>query len=74
MAFEIINLLKKVLILVHKEFLMNQWIGRIEEFLPTARIGKIQVVLCDTFEKEIVIGMIQTMYSKFSQKSILNLV
>ena len=43
---------------------MNQWIERIEEFLPTARIGKIQAGICDTFEKEIVIGMIQTMYSK----------
>lgn len=65
MALKIISLLKKkVLILVHKEFLMNQWIERIEEFLPTARIGKIQAGTCDTFEKEIVIGMIQTMYSK----------
>ena len=65
MALKIISLLKKkVLILVHKEFLMNQWIERIEEFLPTARIGKIQAGTCDTFEKDIVIGMIQTMYSK----------
>jgi superfamily II DNA or RNA helicase len=55
---------KKTLILVHKEFLMNQWIERIGEFLPSARVGKIQA---NTFEVEgmdIVIGMIQTMYSR----------
>ena len=33
---------RKTLIIVHKEFLMNQWIERIKEFLPNARIGKIQ--------------------------------
>ena len=55
---------KKTLILVHKEFLMNQWIERIEEFLPTATVGKIQAQLCDTEDKDIVIGMIQTMYNK----------
>jgi superfamily II DNA or RNA helicase len=43
MALKIISeLKKKTLIIVHKEFLMNQWIERIEEFLPGARIGKIQ--------------------------------
>ena len=65
MALKIIaELKKKTLILVHKEFLMNQWIERIGEFLPSARVGKIQ---CSKFEVEgndIVIGMIQTMYSR----------
>lgn len=55
---------KKTLILVHKEFLMNQWIERIEEFLPGACIGKIQAQICDIDQKDIVIGMIQTMYNK----------
>ena len=27
---------------MHKEFLMDQWIERIKEFLPTATVGKIQ--------------------------------
>lgn len=65
MALKIIaELKKKTLILVHKEFLMNQWIERISQFLPSARVGKIQ---CSKFEVEgndIVIGMIQTMYSR----------
>ena len=65
MALKIVSLLKKkTLILVHKEFLMNQWIERIEEFLPGARVGKIQASVCDTENKDIVIGMIQTMYNK----------
>ena len=58
------NLKKKALIIVHKEFLMNQWIERIEEFLPTARVGKIQGPTFDIHEKDIVIGMIQTIYDK----------
>jgi superfamily II DNA or RNA helicase len=65
MALKILSeLKKKTLILVHKEFLMNQWIERIGEFLPSARVGKIQ---CSKFEIEgndIVIGMIQTIYSR----------
>ena len=55
---------KKTLILVHKEFLMTQWIERIQEFMPNARIGKIQGKVCDTKDKDIVIGMIQSIYDK----------
>ena len=65
LALKIVSLLKKkTLILVHKEFLMNQWIERIAEFLPGARVGKIQASVCDIDNKDIVIGMIQTMYNK----------
>lgn len=55
---------KKTLIIVHKEFLMNQWIERIEEFLPTAKVGKIQGQVFDIEGKDIVIGMLQTLYDK----------
>jgi superfamily II DNA or RNA helicase len=65
MALKIISLLKKkTLILVHKEFLMNQWIERITEFLPDAKVGKIQAQTFDIEGKDIVIGMIQTLYDK----------
>ena len=65
MALKIISILKKkTLILVHKEFLMNQWIERIGEFLPTAKVGKIQGPVFDINQKDIVIGMIQTIYDK----------
>ena len=55
---------KKTLIIVHKEFLMNQWIERIREFLPTARIGKIQGQIIDIENKDIVLGMLQSLSMK----------
>lgn len=33
---------ERTLVLVHKEFLVDQWIERIEQFLPGARIGRLQ--------------------------------
>jgi len=65
MALKIASILsKKTLILVHKEFLMNQWIERISEFIPNARVGKIQGPVFDVLEKDIVIGMIQSLYDR----------
>lgn len=58
------QLKKKTLIIVHKEFLLNQWMERIADFLPTARVGKIQGNVFDVLNKDIVIGMIQTMYNR----------
>mgnify|MGYP002144642430 CR=1 FL=1 len=43
---------KKTFIIVHKEFLMNQWIERIQQFLPKARIGKIQGQIIDIDDKD----------------------
>jgi superfamily II DNA or RNA helicase len=65
MALKIISEIeRKTLIIVHKEFLMNQWIERISEFIPTARVGKIQGPKFDIEDKDIVIGMIQSMYDR----------
>jgi len=65
MALKIISLIKKkTLIIVHKEFLMNQWIERIGEFLPSARVGKIQGPTFDVQGKDIVIGMLQSLYDR----------
>ena len=58
------TLKRKTLVIVHKEFLMNQWIERIRDFLPSARVGKIQGKTFDIENKDIVIGMIQTMYDR----------
>ena len=38
---------KKTLVIVHKSFLLNQWIERIEQFLPGTRVGKIQGQIID---------------------------
>jgi len=54
---------KRTLIVVHKEFLMNQWIERIQQFLPDASIGIIQQNKCET-DKDIIIGMVQTITSR----------
>ena len=65
MALKIISLVqKKTLIVVHKEFLMNQWIERAAEFLPGAKIGRIQGSTFDVDGKDIVIGMLQTLYDR----------
>jgi superfamily II DNA or RNA helicase len=58
------KLKKKALVIVHKEFLMNQWIERIQQFLPTAKIGKIQGQIIDIEGKDIVIGMLQSLSMK----------
>jgi len=64
-ALNIIGTLKlKTIVIVHKSFLMNQWIERIEQFLPDARIGKIQGQIIDIEDKDIVIGMLQSLSTK----------
>ena len=64
-ALKIISLLKKkTLIIVHKSFLMNQWKERIEQFLPGAKVGIIQGEKFDTEDKDIVMGMLQSLSMK----------
>ena len=65
MALDIIaKLKKKTLVIVHKSFLLNQWIERIQQFLPSARVGKIQGQIIDIENKDIVIGMLQSLSQK----------
>jgi len=54
----------KTLVIVHKEFLLNQWVERIHEFLPTARIGRLQGQVIDMEDKDIVLGMLQSLCMK----------
>lgn len=64
-ALNIVSQLKaKTLIVVHKTFLMNQWIERIKAFLPTARVGIIQQNRVETKDKDIVIAMLQSISMK----------
>jgi superfamily II DNA or RNA helicase len=60
---------QKTLIVVHKEFLLTQWKTRIEQFLPEARIGRIQGTLVDVENKDIVIGILQSLSKKDYEKS-----
>lgn len=58
------QLKKKTLVIVHKEFLLNQWIERIQQFIPKARVGRIQGQVIDIDDKDIVIGMLQSLSMK----------
>ena len=65
MALNILTIIKKkTIIIVHKSFLLNQWIERIQQYLPSARIGIIQQNKVDIDDKEIVIGMLQSISMK----------
>lgn len=64
MAINIISKLKKkTIIIVHKEFLMNQWIERLNEFLPETTVGKIQGKIID-IDHDVVIAMLQSLSMK----------
>jgi superfamily II DNA or RNA helicase len=52
------------LVLVHSGFLKDQWVERIQAFLPRARIGTIQGETFDIQNKDIVVGMLQTISMK----------
>ena len=65
MALNVIARLRvKTLVVVHKSFLLNQWIERIQQFLPAARVGMIQGQILDIDDKDIVIGMLQSLSMK----------
>ena len=64
-ALHLLSLIgEKTLIIVHKEFLLNQWIERMEQCLPSAKIGRIQGSIIDIEGKDIVIGMLQSLSMK----------
>lgn len=54
----------KTLVVVHKEFLLNQWKERIEQFVENVNIGKIQGQVCKVKDKDIVLGMLQSLSMK----------
>lgn len=69
MALYIVSVLRrKTLIIVHKEFLLNQWIERIQQFLPAAQVGTIRQDVVDVEGKDIVIAMLQTIYKKTEEQ------
>jgi superfamily II DNA or RNA helicase len=51
----------QTMIVVHKEFLANQWRDRISDFCPGATIGRVQGPEFDVEGKDFVIALIQTM-------------
>lgn len=53
----------RTMIVVHKEFLANQWRERIKQFVPEATIGLVQQNVIDT-DKDFVIAMLQSLSMK----------
>jgi superfamily II DNA or RNA helicase len=60
----------KTMIVVHKEFLIEQWKTRIAEFLPTASIGLIKAKVIDVADKDIVIASLQSLSMKQYDRNI----
>ena len=58
------RLRKKTLIVVHKEFLLHQWMERIQQFLPRARVGIIKAQVVDVIDKDIIIASLQSLSMK----------
>jgi len=54
----------KTLIIVHAQFLLEQWIERIRTFLPTARIGIIRQDQCEYTDCDICVGMLQSIIKR----------
>jgi len=73
MAIYIICMMKKkALVIVHKDFLLNQWKERIQEFAPSARIGTIKAKTIDVEDKDIVIGSLQSLSMKEYDENVFN--
>lgn len=52
------------LVVVHKEFLVDQWRQRIEAFLPSASVGMVQQDVCDFQDKSVVIAMVHSLVER----------
>jgi superfamily II DNA or RNA helicase len=50
----------KTMIIVHKQFLLDQWEERIKTFVPFARVGRLQQQTKNVHDCDIVIGMLQS--------------
>jgi superfamily II DNA or RNA helicase len=58
------RLKKKTMIIVHKDFLLQQWRERIQQFMPGARVGLIKAKHLDVVDKDVVIASVQSLSMK----------
>ena len=63
---------KKTLFISHKDFLNEQFINSIKQFVPDARIGKIKQKIVDVENKDIVIATLQSLAMKEYDNKIFN--
>lgn len=64
------HLRQKSLVIVHKDFLLQQWKERIEQFAPTARIGTVKAKTIDVVDKDIVLASLQSLSMKEYDKEV----
>jgi superfamily II DNA or RNA helicase len=58
------KLSKKAMVVLHKNFLIDQWRERIEQFLPDARVGLIKAKIIDVENKDIILCSLQSLAMK----------
>lgn len=58
------------IIVVHKEFLMDQWKERIAQFLPDASMGTVQQDVCDFDGRSVVLAMVHSLAAKSYPKEL----
>ena len=58
------QLKKKTMIVCHKDFLLQQWKERIEQFAPKARIGLVKAKTIDMTNKDVVLASLQSISMK----------
>ena len=57
------QLQRKTLVVVHKDFLMQQWVDRIAQYVPGATVSLVRGDACDT-SGDFVVAMLQTLVSR----------
>lgn len=60
----------KTLVVVHKQFLMDQWRERIEQFVPGASVGRLQGDTIDT-DQDIVLAMLQSLSTRTYSREVM---
>ena len=55
---------RKWMVVVHKEFLLEQWKDRISRFLPSAKVGIVQGTKCEVEGVDVVVAMLQSLVSR----------
>ena len=63
---------QKTLVICHKNFLLDQWKERINEFIPTASVGLIKAKTIDTEGHDIVMASLQSIAMKDYDPNIFN--
>lgn len=63
---------KKTLVVVHKDFLLQQWRERIEQFAPAARVGLLKAQKIDMDGKDIVMASLQSLSMKDYPEGLFN--